>query len=103
LLLGCLALAACTSPSSSGDDETGETGETGDEPAASDEPLTPLGPRPNTQTCRIEGTPAGAVPRLEAERIDGPIFSDAAQIVADPNAGLWVIEASGRIWSIDPA
>lgn len=103
--IACLALAACSSPSSSGDrDKTDETGETGEQPeGVSDEPLAPLGPRPNTQTCRVEGTAAGAVPRLEAEVIDGPNFSDAIQIIADPNAGLWVVEASGRVWSIDPA
>src|SRR5690606_20460251 len=49
-----------------------------------------------------DGTAAGALPRLRAAIVEGPSFARAAQILAAPESGLWVIESDGRIWSIDP-
>lgn len=100
-----LALAACSTPSVSDDDaetsgdETSDGETSGDDP---DEPLPPLTPRPDAQSCRLAGTAAGALPRLRAEPVVGPSFPKAVQILAAPEAGVWVVEADGRIWSVDP-
>ncbi|MFO7567502.1 MAG: PQQ-dependent sugar dehydrogenase [Enhygromyxa sp.] len=91
------------------DDEAGteggseESGEPEEPEPEGDDPLPPLGPRPDTRSCRLDGTAADALPRLEAVIVEGPSFAEAAQILAAPDAGLWVVEAGGRIWSIDPA
>jgi uncharacterized repeat protein (TIGR03806 family) len=98
-----LALTAC-SPVSSPDVDDGETGAPPEDlPDDDDEPLPPLSERPDVRSCRLDGTAAGALPRLTTSPIDGLTFSDAVQILPAPTSGLWVVEAGGRIWSIDPA
>ena len=88
-----LGLAACSSPSAP------------DAELANDElddPLPPLNERPDTRSCRLDGTAAGALPRLTAVPLEGITFTDAVQILPAPTNGLWVVEARGRIWSYDP-
>ncbi|PRQ04718.1 Soluble aldose sugar dehydrogenase YliI precursor [Enhygromyxa salina] len=100
--LASLVCAAC-SPAGAVDDGGGddETGETGGE--TTDESLPALGPRPSTRSCVLEGTAADALPRLIAEPLDrGPSFDEAAQLLAAPGSGMWVVEARGRVWSVAP-
>jgi uncharacterized repeat protein (TIGR03806 family) len=105
MLPGVTALAlACSSPTEpeQAGETGGESGETGDEDDEDDEPLAPLSPRPDERICRLDGTAAGALPRLDTVTVDGLSFPAAVQILAAPDSGLWVIESDGRIWSIDP-
>jgi uncharacterized repeat protein (TIGR03806 family) len=68
--------------------------------------LPPLNPRPQTQSCRVEGTLAEAMPRVTAELAFANVsFDEPTQMVPDGSGLLLVAERSGTIRSLadDPA
>ncbi|MFV8752028.1 PQQ-dependent sugar dehydrogenase [Nannocystaceae bacterium ST9] len=78
--------------------EDTDTGEVDDESS-----LPPLEPRPSTIACTMQGTPAGALPRLRAESpAAGEPFVDPVGLLGDPDGeGLLVVERGGAIWRVD--
>lgn len=99
------ALVGCSPPNNSEPDETDtDTGsdDASEEPDG-DDPLPPLRERPQVRSCQLDGTAAGALPRLTAVTVGQQSFAKAIQILPGPSVGLWVVEADGRIWSVDPA
>ncbi len=104
LALASLVLA-CRADSSGDEAATDTTEGEGEGDGGDEDSLPPLEPRPTTNTCTMQGTAAGALPRVSAEPIaELEPFVEAQQILADPDGdGLLVVEAGGRVWRVDEA
>ncbi|EDM78179.1 hypothetical protein PPSIR1_00560 [Plesiocystis pacifica SIR-1] len=116
------SVMACAPPqgpqAEASDDEAGseadtgdDTGDDGGEGQPEDEPLPPLGERPEDHDCRLEGRPAEALPGLRARVPEpwtalGTSFPAAVQILPAPGEqlvpSLLVVEADGAIWQARP-
>jgi uncharacterized repeat protein (TIGR03806 family) len=97
-LLLAFAWLGCATPAGTGE-EVDDNGDEDEESGGAEESLPPLEPRPAAVDCTLVGTPAGALPRLQAELGEAAPFEAPTQIVAHP-LGLVVVEAGGRVWRI---